>query len=108
MDMEGLVWILNGTLPRYSLTGDYVGKGRILLLPLGGEGISNFTFEDLKIALIIRSSRKMMSGQEHLNVKEVQVLFDFAPGKNYLDIHRLKGDLTLGKYYRCTYVIIIK
>lgn len=46
----------------------------------------------------------MMSGQEHLNVKEVQVLFDFAPGKNYLDIHRLKGDLTLGKYYRCRYL----
>lgn len=94
--MDKLEWVLNGTLPLYSLTGNYVGKGRILLLPLGGAGLANFTFVDLKTSLVLKGTKKVINGQEHLDVKEAKAHFKFSPGKNYLDIHRLKGDLTLG------------
>lgn len=87
-------------LPRYSLTGNYIGKGRILLIPLGGEGLANFTFGDTKIHLDIMGGKKKINGEEHFDIVNAKASLDFAPGKNYLDIHRLKGDLTLGKSKR--------
>ncbi|EEB15089.1 conserved hypothetical protein [Pediculus humanus corporis] len=71
-------WILNGTLPYYSLHGKYKGNGKLLLLPIIGEGNANFTYLDTKVDFVMDGRRKKEKGEIIIfNLIKLKVYFTF-------------------------------
>lgn len=48
LDPNGYKFEGDFNFPKFELSGNYVGKGRILLLPIDGEGFGNVTTSKLK------------------------------------------------------------
>lgn len=83
-------------LKQIKLIGDYKIDGRILVLPIQGQGRSNLTLDDLNINF--KFKLKQTPKKNGLYVQTEKLLFTFDTKKLYIDLQDLfNGDKTLGE-----------
>lgn len=70
--------------------GQYTLKGRILLLPIGGHGLANSTYGDVKIHVHMLAKPVQKNGKSHYSIEELTMTFD--PGM----AHSFYGNLIEG------------
>ena len=96
MDMQRGRWIFNGTMDRYVLSGRYIGKGRILLVPIVGDGLANFTLENLGCDFIIDGAPTKAKGKTYYKINRLRVYYKFD--KCFMSLTNLfNGNKQLGK-----------
>ncbi|XP_059484023.1 uncharacterized protein LOC132201681 [Neocloeon triangulifer] len=82
-------------IPRLNLMADYSIKGKILLLPIHGDGMANITLAHLKATYEMENEfYKKKNGQQHIRVKEFKL--KLRPGKTHTNFANLfNGDKRL-------------
>ncbi|GLV39513.1 uncharacterized protein CBL_09601 [Carabus blaptoides fortunei] len=83
-------------LPTSYLTGDYTVTGRIIGLPLEGNGTEKVTFENMDNAHSMVYGTIEKDGKEYIEIKKTQM--SYTTSRLSLDIRNLfNGNLILGK-----------
>ncbi|XP_055910644.1 uncharacterized protein LOC129945005 [Eupeodes corollae] len=78
-----------------SLNGDYTIKGRVLILPINGNGKSNITMENVRLKMSLLGESVVRDGETYMNVKNVKLNIDTS--RLYFEFLNLfNGDKTLG------------
>ncbi|XP_022184394.2 protein takeout isoform X2 [Nilaparvata lugens] len=87
-------WHVN--FDRIQLIGKYIVDGKILVLPISGEGPCNVTITDLKITYKYDWDLiKKANGKEYMNFTKSEI--NFENGRTYFKLENLfNGDKTLG------------
>ncbi|KAJ0173352.1 hypothetical protein K1T71_011528 [Dendrolimus kikuchii] len=81
--------------PKMEFIGDYVMKGRILVLPIQGKGIANITMQSLVVKHDIIGEPVIKDGKTYMHIKDYKV--KFIPKKVSLYFTNLfNGDKRLG------------
>lgn len=89
--------VFNGTLEQYTLEGKYIGKGRILLVPIVGDGRANFTLENTGIDIVVDGApSKNKAGVTYFKLSNLRVYMKFDVA--YMSLTNLfNGNKQLGK-----------
>lgn len=61
--------------PVFVLTGPYTIQGRILILPIQGQGKSNFTLENPELVVKWTGKTKQKNGKTHLFTDDLRMSF---------------------------------
>ncbi|KAK6640355.1 hypothetical protein RUM44_012048 [Polyplax serrata] len=77
IDLDKNRWILNATLPNYALFGRYMANGRIILLPIIGDGHANFTLTNTKVDFIMQGHAKKEDDLLVHHLSNLKVIFGF-------------------------------
>lgn len=94
-DLDRYILRTEGITPRVNLAGDYVMTGRILLLPIVGNGRANITMVDLKTVHELIGEPLEKNGEMFIRFKEYNI--KLIPGRVYLHFENLfNGDRLLG------------
>ncbi|XP_054726280.1 protein takeout-like [Anastrepha obliqua] len=82
--------------PYISMLSDYVIDGKVLILPIKGEGRSNFTLVEPKMKIVIDATSRTKDGKIFMDVKDVRV--ECKPKRVALHFENLfNGDKALGE-----------
>lgn len=94
--MEKNIIHLNLYIPRLEMRANYIMDGRILMLPITGNGIAhgNFTEIDVIVALQLTRYCNERTGLIHERVEDIYVDFEIGYATVYLD-NLFDGDETL-------------
>ncbi|KAK3929001.1 Protein takeout [Frankliniella fusca] len=85
------------TFPVFTMSGNYVAAGRILLLPITGSGPSNFTFEQLRVHYAFDwPLHKAADGKEYATVENSKIRIIDATGLKCQLKGLFNGDKLLG------------
>ncbi|XP_055322574.1 protein takeout-like isoform X2 [Sitodiplosis mosellana] len=66
---------VTGKTKRLTIFGKYILSGKILFLPVTGNGNANFTFENVNIDIKVIPQTEMRDGKEYAPIKNVIVKF---------------------------------
>lgn len=84
-----------GITPRVNLGGDYIMTGRILLLPIVGNGKANITMINLRTIHELIGEPRKKNGQVYIHFKEYNI--KLVPARVHLHFENLfNGDRLLG------------
>ncbi|KAK9503718.1 hypothetical protein O3M35_010220 [Rhynocoris fuscipes] len=83
-------------LPRLETSGDYTINGRILMLPIAGQGISRGNYSDIEATAIMEGEKFIKGGKTYYNVKEFWVDFNIGHASVHLS-NLFNGDQQLGE-----------
>ncbi|NEU35515.1 JHBP domain-containing protein, partial [bacterium LRH843] len=61
------------TVPNYNIEGLYKAKGKIIVLPIQGEGDSYFKFMGIKAVWKIKGEPKVKNGKTHMKITKFDV-----------------------------------
>lgn len=61
--------------PLFILKGPYTIKGQILILPIQGSGLSNFTLENPELHVKWTGKTKVKNGKTHLYTDDLRMTF---------------------------------
>ncbi|GAB1869770.1 Protein takeout-like protein [Camponotus japonicus] len=83
-------------LPRLEMTAYYNINGKILLLPINGNGLARGNFTDIEVIATVQAERyqSKKTGEIHFRVIDLYVDFDVGHANIYLD-NLFNGDGTL-------------
>lgn len=81
--------------PRIDMKANYSLRGKIMMMPLLGEGICKANLSDVNVLANISGSRYIKNGNEHLKIDDVKISYDIGETKVHLD-NLFNGDNTLG------------
>jgi len=83
-------------LPRLEMTAHYNINGKILLLPINGNGLARGNFTDIEVIATVQAERyqSKKTGEIHFRVIDLYVDFDVGHANIYLD-NLFNGDGTL-------------
>lgn len=91
---DGQVFSVNATVKQVKLLGDYKINGRVLVLPIQGQGKSNLTLDDLKINLKYTTTSTIKNNKLYTQTKKFRFTFDV--GRLYIFLENLfNGDKAL-------------
>ncbi|KAF4524414.1 hypothetical protein B566_EDAN009330 [Ephemera danica] len=94
LDLESGAISWSGTIPRLELVGDYKATGRVLILPITGNGAMNFTLEDVKFTYSMRMQEgKNKNGRPTVTISDNHLVF--KPTHCYIKLDNLFGDPVL-------------
>ncbi|KAL1140558.1 hypothetical protein AAG570_000488, partial [Ranatra chinensis] len=83
-------------LPSLYMVSDYDIKGRILMLPIDGKGISRGNYSDIEASAVMQGERVMKDGKVYFNV--VDFFVNFVVGHANVHLSELfNGDQQLGE-----------
>ncbi|XP_054276420.1 protein takeout-like [Macrosteles quadrilineatus] len=84
------------TVPKpVRLMGNYKINGKVLILPIQGNGLSNLTLESVKAKLTLKGKGLKKNGQEHMDVEKMKL--EFTTQKLHISLSNLfNGDKRLG------------
>ncbi|KAI8120792.1 Protein takeout [Lucilia cuprina] len=86
-----------GVLPKVTLRGKYTADGRILILPIRGDGNADITLENSKFSVKFKPSIHPKNGKTFLMVDKLKVLIE--PQKMSMQLSNLfNGDQALGAH----------
>lgn len=84
-----------GTLPKLWGPSDYTVDGKVLLLPIVGNGKSNLTLVDVNLSAIITFEKKTKGGKEYFYMDSFKIAL--KPSRMYIHMTNLfNGDKALG------------
>ncbi|XP_046393508.1 protein takeout-like [Ischnura elegans] len=93
---DRLSFDLKMKLNLFTLSGPYETNGRILVLPIVGEGIANITMYDSDIAWTFQGKHVKRDGKTYLQIEKYIV--DIKPKSAYMNLGNLfNGDAVLGE-----------
>lgn len=96
VDLKKGRFVVNTTHPTYTLTGKYQAQGKILVLPINGDGVFNATQIGTKCDMVIQAHLEKKNGHQYYKVDSSKVYYKF--GKIYLDYTNLfKGNEELSR-----------
>ncbi|XP_055850550.1 protein takeout [Episyrphus balteatus] len=102
-DVENVIAnIKNNTLtmqlrfPKINLKANYSLRGKIMMMPLLGEGICMANLSDVQVLANVVGSRYLRKGNEHLKIDDVKIRYNIGDTKIHLD-NLFNGDNTLGE-----------
>ncbi|XP_073985297.1 protein takeout-like [Rhodnius prolixus] len=96
LDLENDKVKIKLSLPRLETSGDYTISGRILMLPIAGQGISTGNYSDIEATAIMQGERFSKRGKTYFNVKDFLVDFSIGHASVRLD-NLFNGDQQLGE-----------
>jgi Haemolymph juvenile hormone binding protein (JHBP) len=67
---------VTGVVPRLSIIGNYRVNGKVLVLPIQGEGKCNLTIDDVEIRGKFTPDVIIKNGKEYLQAKNLKLTFD--------------------------------
>ncbi|KAJ6635879.1 Protein takeout [Pseudolycoriella hygida] len=83
-------------IPKLAIIGNYKVVGKVILLPVVGDGTANLTFDNLDVTAIFNPRVDIKNGKEYLQFNSVDV--DFTTTRFYMHFENLfKGDQRLGE-----------
>jgi len=83
------------TIPQLSVSGDYGINGRILVLPIQGEGKANLVFDNAKLVVKFKPKVIVKKGKEYVQTDKFNL--DFDTEKLHIQLDNLfNGDKALG------------
>ncbi|XP_037028821.1 protein takeout-like [Bradysia coprophila] len=83
-------------IPKLAIIGNYKVSGKVIILPVVGEGPANLTFENLDVTAKFDPRVDIKNGKEYLQFKNVDV--DFTTTRLYMYFEDLfNGDRVLGE-----------
>lgn len=91
---DGQVFSVNATVDQVKLLGDYKINGRVLVLPIRGQGRSNLTLDNLKINLKYTTVSTIKNNQLYVQTKKFRFTFDVSRLYIYLE-NLFNGDKAL-------------
>jgi Haemolymph juvenile hormone binding protein (JHBP) len=65
-----------GLVPRLSIIGNYKINGKVLVLPIQGDGKCNLTIDNVEIRGKFSPDVIMKNGKEYLQAKKLKLSFD--------------------------------
>ncbi|XP_055850815.1 protein takeout-like [Episyrphus balteatus] len=93
-EINGVHEITLGT-DSVTLFGDYTIKGKVLILPVSGNGKSNITMDNLRLKVSILAESLVKDGETYMNVKNVKLQIETS--RLHFDFRNLfNGDKVLG------------
>lgn len=91
---EGQVFSVNATAPQVQLVGNYKINGRVLVLPIQGQGRSNLTLENVKINLKYITQSIQKNNKLYIQAKKFR--FSFETNRLHIFLENLfNGDKRL-------------
>ncbi|KAF3421505.1 hypothetical protein E2986_00932 [Frieseomelitta varia] len=95
-DLEENIIRLNLYIPRLEMIANYIMDGRILMLPITGNGVAHGNFTDIDVIMALQLTRYCdeRTGLIHQRVEDIYVEFDIGYATVYLD-NLFDGDETL-------------
>ncbi|XP_058973992.1 protein takeout isoform X1 [Musca domestica] len=94
-DLDKYLIICDSFTGRIQMLGDYEMSGRILLLPITGNGRANITLVNTKIEHRLIGEPFEKDGVQYMRLKEYRVSFD--PKRVYMHFENLFNDATLSQ-----------
>lgn len=94
-DLDNHLIICDSVTDRIQMLGDYEMSGRILLLPITGNGRANITLVNSKIEHRLIGEPFEKDGVKYMRLKEYRVTFD--PKRVYMHFENLFNDATLSQ-----------
>jgi len=95
LDTDKKEWTFMGNFPKVELIGKYDMKGKILILPIAGNGATNLTIDNLLVTYKCMYELVNKKGEEYANCKDSSV--DFTMDRMYFKFDNLfNGDPRLG------------
>ncbi|XP_059487340.1 protein takeout-like [Neocloeon triangulifer] len=92
---ERMYFEINSTLPNYRIIGDYEVTGRILLLPLIGNGPSNFSMNDLQLNWVFFGKPEVRNNKTYCRLTDCRIRMRIGSG--FMNLENLfNGDKRLG------------
>lgn len=82
--------------PLFILKGPYTINGRILVLPIQGSGVSNFTLENPELHVKWTGKSKVKNGKTHLYTDDLRMTFKITRMQAYFQ-NLFNGDKALGE-----------
>lgn len=83
------------TVPKISITGRYKVDGRILVLPIQGEGNADLIFDNVKLVVKYKPNVIEKNGKEYVQTERFQL--DFDTTRLHMKLENLfNGDKALG------------
>ncbi|XP_036332333.1 circadian clock-controlled protein daywake [Rhagoletis pomonella] len=96
IDPEKMRFTLGMGVPKIAMDAKYVLKGKIMMMPLMGEGDFKANFTDVELNTLITAERYKKHGRVFAKVKDVKV--EYTLGKTELHFSNLfNGDEALGE-----------
>ncbi|CAB3377965.1 Hypothetical predicted protein [Cloeon dipterum] len=92
---ERMYFEINSTLPKYRIIGDYEVEGRILLLPLIGNGPSDFTMNNIQLNWIFFGKPEVRNNKTYCKLTDCKIRMRIGSGSMRLD-NLFNGDKRLG------------
>ncbi|KOX75423.1 Protein takeout [Melipona quadrifasciata] len=95
-DLEENIIHVNLYFPRLEMIANYIMDGRILMLPITGNGVAHGNFTDIDVIMALQLTRywDQRTGLIHQRVEYIYVDFDIGYATVYLD-NLFDGDETL-------------
>lgn len=92
---DGATSEIRAFVPHVQLRGQYTINGRVLVLPIQGEGLANITMTDLRAVIKVLSRKVEHKGSEYMQTDRVKISMD--PQRMYMHLDNLyRGDPRLG------------
>lgn len=86
---------MDATVPKISITGKYKINGRVLVLPIRGEGNADLVFDNAKLVIKYKPKVIEKRGKEYIQTERFQL--DFDTTRLHINLENLfNGDKALG------------
>lgn len=83
------------TVPKITVSGDYKINGRVLVLPIQGQGKANLVFENADLVVKYKPRVVVKKGKEYIQTEKFQLSFDTTRMRINLE-NLFNGDKALG------------
>lgn len=67
---------VDAILPKLTISGDYVTKGKILLLVLDGSGKGDIEMTDSKVKVRVKCHLEQMDGKNYIKIDKIKALLE--------------------------------
>lgn len=83
------------TVPKINIVGDYKINGRVLVLPIQGQGKADLAFDNAVLVVKYKPKVVIKKGKEYIQTESFQL--DFDPSRLHIHLENLfNGDKALG------------
>lgn len=83
------------TIPKITVSGDYKINGRVLVLPIQGQGKANLVFENAEMVVKYKPKVVVKKGKDYIQTEKFQLSFDTTRMRINLE-NLFNGDKALG------------
>ncbi|XP_055904093.1 protein takeout [Eupeodes corollae] len=95
-DINNNTLVMELYFPIIKIKANYTLMGKIMMLPLVGEGICNANLSNVKVLASVVGNRYFINGNEHLRIDDVKIRYKIKDTKVHLD-NLFNGDNALGE-----------
>ncbi|KAJ9577458.1 hypothetical protein L9F63_005959 [Diploptera punctata] len=96
MDIENLILYTNASVPFMRFQCNYELEGKVLLLPVKGNGDAEFNFTDVFVSGAMKGKLEKRNGEDYLLVNDIN--FDTEMKNSHVQLNNLfNGDKVLGE-----------